>query len=108
MLGLAGTDRVTVSLFLIVAAASAGLGRPPLFSGPINRRIPSGRRATVLSAVSAARTLAGGLVYPAVGAMLDHSLVAALVFVGVLGLVAAAFARAPARLFEEPARPAEG
>jgi MFS family permease len=108
MLGLAGTDRVTVSLFLIVAAASAGLGRPPLFSGPINRRIPSGRRATVLSAVSAARTLAVGLVYPAVGAMLDRSLVAALVFVGVLGLAAAAFARAPARLFEEAAPSPEG
>jgi hypothetical protein len=39
--------------------------------------------------------------------MLDHSLVAALVFVGVLGLAAAAFARAPARLFDEPAAPTE-
>ncbi len=89
-------------MLLIVAAASAGLGRPPLFSGPINRRIPSERRATVLSAVSAARTLAVGLVYPAVGAMLDRSLVAALAFVGVLGLAAALLARAPRRLFEEP------
>jgi hypothetical protein len=43
------------------------------------------------------------MVYPAVGAILDRSLVAALVFVGVLGFAAAAFARAPARLFEEPA-----
>jgi MFS family permease len=108
MLGLAATTDVTASIALIVAAATAGLGRPPLFSGPINRLIPSERRATVLSAVSAARTLAVGLVYPAVGAMLDRSLVAALVFVGVLGLAAAAFARAPARLFEEPAAPTEG
>ena len=108
MLGLAATDSVPVSVLLIVAAATAGLGRPPLFSGPINRLIPSERRATVLSAVSAARTLAVGLVYPAVGAMLDHSLVAALAFVGVLGLAAAAFARAPARLFEERAAPTEG
>jgi hypothetical protein len=91
-----------------VAAATAGLGRPPLFSGPINRLIPSERRATVLSAVSAARTLAVGMIYPAVGVILDRSLVAALVFVGVLGLAAAAFARAPARLFEEPAAPTEG
>jgi len=60
---------------------------------------------TVLSAVSAARTLAVGLVYPAVGVMLDHSLVAALAFVGALGLAAAAFARAPARLFDEPGVP---
>ena len=103
MLGLAATTNVAASIVLIVAAATAGFGRPPLFSGPVNRRIPSERRATVLSAVSAARTLAVGLVYPAVGAILDRSLVAALAFVGVLGLAAAAFARAPARLFEEPA-----
>jgi MFS family permease len=103
MLGLAATTRVAPSIVLIVAAATAGLGRPPLFSGPINRLIPSERRATVLSAVSAARTLSVGVVYPAVGALLDRSLVAALVFVGVLGLAAAAFARAPAHLFEEPA-----
>jgi len=104
MLGLAATTNVAASIVLIVAAATAGLGRPPLFSGPVNRLIPSERRATVLSAVSAARTLAVGMIYPAVGAILDRSLVAALVFVGVLGLAAAAFARAPARLFEEPER----
>jgi MFS family permease len=108
MLGLAATSGVPASIVLIVAAATAGLGRPPLFSGPINRLIPSERRATVLSAVSAARTLAVAMVYPAVGAILDRSLVAALVFVGVLGLAAAAFARAPARLFEEPAALTEG
>jgi len=102
MLGLAATTNVAASIVLIVAAATAGLGRPPLFSGPVNRLIPSERRATVLSAVSAARTLAVGMIYPAVGAILDRSLVAALVFVGILGLAAAAFARAPARLFEEP------
>ena len=47
------------------------------------------------------------MVYPAVGAILDRSLVAALVFVGVLGLAAAAFARAPARLFPT-SRPPRG
>ena len=36
---------VPASIVLIVAAATAGLGRPPLFSGPINRLIPSERRA---------------------------------------------------------------
>lgn len=102
MLGLAATTGVAASVALVVAAATAGLGRPPIFSGPLNRLIPSERRATVLSAVSAARTLAVAMVYPAVGAILDRSLVAALAFVGVLGLVAAALARAPARLFEEP------
>jgi MFS family permease len=102
MLGLAATSGVAASVGLIVVAATAGLGRPPLFSGPVNRLIPSERRATVLSAVSAARTLAVAMVYPAVGALLDRSLVAALAFVGVLGLLAAGLARAPSRLFEEP------
>ena len=108
MLGLAAATGVSTSVTLIVAAATAGFGRPPLFSGPVNRLIPSERRATVLSAISAARTLAVAMVYPIVGAMLDRSLVTTLVFVGVLGLAAAAFARAPARLFEEPAPPKEG
>jgi hypothetical protein len=108
MLGLAATAQVAPSIVLIVAAATAGLGRPPLFSGPINRLIPSERRATVLSAVSAARTLSVAVVYPLGGAILDRSLVAALVFVGVLGLAAAAFARAPARLLEEPVEAAPG
>jgi MFS family permease len=102
MLGLAATTSVPASLALIVAAATAGLARPPLFSGPVNRLIPSERRATVLSAISAARTLAVAFVYPAVGALLDRSLVGALAFLGVLGLAAAALARAPARLLDEP------
>jgi MFS family permease len=101
LLGLAATTSVPASLALIVAAATAGLGRPPLFSGPVNRLIPSERRATVLSAVSAARTLAVAFVYPAVGALLDRSLVGAFAFLGVLGLAAAVLARAPARLFAE-------
>ncbi len=105
MLGLAATTRVSASILLIVAAATAGLGRPPLFSGPVNRLIPSERRATVLSAVSAARTLAIAIVYPIVGALLDRSLVAALLFAGVLGLAAAVFARAPASVFQEGVPP---
>jgi MFS family permease len=103
LLGLAATDSAALSLPLIVAAACAGLGRPPLFSGAINARIPSERRATVLSAVSAARTLAVALLYPAVGALLDRSLPLTLAFLGVLGLVLAAATAAPARLLDEPA-----
>jgi len=74
------------------------MGRPPLFSAAVNSRIPSEKRATVLSALSASRTLTIGLLYPAVGMTLDHSLPATLTLVGVLGLVAAVFAAAPARL----------
>jgi hypothetical protein len=101
LLALAVSTSAPLSILLIVVAATAGLGRPPLFSGAINRRIPSERRATVLSAVSAARTLAVALLYPAVGLVLDRSLPATLAFVGGLGLVAAAATAAPARLFDE-------
>jgi len=101
LLGLSLTTSAPLSVLLIVAAACAGLGRPPLFSGAINSRIPSERRATVLSAVSAARTLAVALLYPAVGAILDRSFPLTLAFLGVLGLVAAAATAAPARLFDD-------
>jgi MFS family permease len=105
LLALAASTNAALSVILIVVAATAGLGRPPLFSGAINRRIPSERRATVLSAVSAARTLAVAVLYPAVGALLDRSLPATLAFVGGLGLVAAATTAAPATLFDEPPGP---
>ena len=95
LLGLAASTSAPLSILLIVVAATAGLGRPPLFSGAINRRIPSDRRATVLSAVSAARTLAVAMLYPAVGAILDRSLPLTLAFLGGLGLVAAAATTAP-------------
>jgi MFS family permease len=103
MLGLAVSTNAPASVALILLAVTAGMGRAPLYSAPINRLIPSERRATVLSAVSAVRTLAVGLLYPAVGAILDRSLPAALGFVGALGLAAAFFTAAPARLLRADA-----
>jgi MFS family permease len=105
MLALAATTSAGVSVTLIVLAATTGMGRPPLFSAALNSRIPSEKRATVLSAVSASRMLVIGLLYPVVGATLDRSLPATLLFVGVLGLAAALLAAAPARLFD-PLAPA--
>jgi MFS family permease len=99
MLVLAATTSRGLSVTLIVLAATAGMGRPPLFSAALNSRIPSEQRATVLSAVSASRMLLIGLLYPVVGASLDRSLPATLVLVGVLGLAAALLAAAPTRLF---------
>ncbi len=98
-LGLAATTHTGLSVTLIILAATAGLGRPPLFSAALNSRIPSEQRATVLSAVSASRMLAIGLLYPLVGVGLDRSLPVTLALVGLLGLAAAALASAPARLF---------
>jgi MFS family permease len=100
---LSATASPAASIGLVLVAGVAGMGRPPLFSGALNARIPSEERATVLSAVSAARTLSIGLVYLVVGPLVDRSLVAGLAFVGALGVVAALFAAAPARLFAEAA-----
>jgi len=108
LLGLAATTSRGVSIALIVLAATAGMGRPPLFSAALNSRIPSEQRATVLSAVSASRMLLIGLLYPIVGVTLDRSLPATLGFVGVLGLAAALLAAAPARLFAPVGAPALG
>ncbi len=99
LLALAVTTNAGVSVVLIVLVATAGMGRPPLFSAALNARITSEKRATVLSAVSASRMLLIGFLYPIVGIILDRSLPVTLVFVGVLGLAAAALAAAPARLF---------
>jgi hypothetical protein len=99
MPALAVTTSTAVSVTLIVVAATAGMGRPPLFSAALNARIPSEKRATVLSAVSASRMLLIGVLYPILGVTLDRSLPATLLLVGLLGLAAALFAAAPARLF---------
>jgi MFS family permease len=99
VLGLAATTSAWLSITLIVLAATAGMGRAPLFSAALNSRIPSEKRATVLSAVSASRMLVIGLLYPIVGATLDRSLPATLALAGVLGLGAALLAAAPARVF---------
>jgi len=107
LLVLAATAQPALSIGLILVATVAGAGRTPLFSGALNARIPSERRATVLSAVSASRTLLVGVLYPAIGAILDRSLPAALVFVGAAGIAAAIFGAAPGELLEEkPAAPA--
>ncbi len=104
LFALAATAQPAVSIALILVATVAGAGRMPLFSGALNARIPSQRRATVLSAVSASRTLLIGILYPAIGAILDRSLPVALLFVAAAGCAAAVFAAAPAALLED--RPA--
>lgn len=65
-----------------VAAASTGLTRAAIFSGYLNRHIPSDRRATVLSFASMARTLAIVAVNPVSGWMAERSLSGALYALG--------------------------
>lgn len=110
-LGLGLTDSPAVSTALVILAAATGLTRGPLFSGALHRRIPSEHRATILSAISALRTLAIALLYPLAGALLDRSLPAAFFALGALGLAAALLLSAPAAtLSEQPAAaaPPEG
>lgn len=104
-LGLAAATGAAWSIALILLAATFGLARPPLFSGALHARIPSEQRATVISAVSALRTLAIVPAYLLVGAVTDRSLVLTLAGLGVAGLAVALLAAAPAHLFDEdPAR----
>jgi MFS family permease len=101
LLVLSATSNGVASVGLVVLAVASGMGRPALFSGSLNARIPSEARATVLSAVSAARTLTVACLYPMIGLLLDRSLPLAFVALGSLGLLAAALAAAPAPLFDE-------
>lgn len=88
-LALAAASGVTAVVAAIVLAASFGLSRPVLFSGALNRHIPSAQRATVLSAISMLRTLAIALVNPLAGLLADRSMRGALVALGLAAIVVA-------------------
>ena len=94
-LALAATSHPAASVAGILVVSAFGLSRGPLFSGALNRHIPSEKRATVLSAVSAARTLAVALIYPLAGLLMDRSLPIAFAAFGAAGLLAALLGAAP-------------
>jgi MFS family permease len=103
-LALAAASGPVASVTGILAVSVFGLSRGPLFSGAVNRHISSGERATVLSAISAARTLAIGLVYPVAGVLMDRSLNLAFAAFGASGLLVTWLAAAPRAATEyEPA-----
>ncbi|MGI5863084.1 MAG: MFS transporter [Myxococcales bacterium] len=99
-LALGLTANPAASVALVVVAATFGLSRPPVFSGALNQQIPSSERATVLSAVSAVRTLGLAVFYPLAGALMDRSLPLAFVVLGALGLATAVLSAAPGAAFE--------
>lgn len=74
---------ITVMVF-IVLAGGFGLTRLELMSAYMNKLIPSGQRATVLSSISMLRRFALVILNPAIGFMADHSLQLALLAVGLL------------------------
>jgi MFS family permease len=99
-LALAATTGPWLSVGGILFISSFGLARGPLFSGALNRHIPSEERATVLSAVSAARTITIAFVYPVAGMLMDFSLPWALAAFGVFGLATALLCAAPRSAIE--------
>lgn len=78
---------LAVVLPAILLAAGFGLARGPLFGAYLNRHIPSDKRATVLSTVSMARTIAIAVVNPIVGFCADVSLPWTAVGLGVAHLL---------------------
>lgn len=106
LVGLAITTNAAASVLLVVVAAALGFARIPLFSARLNEQIPSEQRATVLSAVSALRTVAVAVAYPIFGLLLDRSLPLALASLGAVGLVVAFLAAAPAPSLARPDEPA--
>jgi hypothetical protein len=103
--GLAATASPTASIALSVVAAALGFARFPLFSADLNRHIPSEQRATVLSAVSALRTVGVAVLYPVFGFLVDRSLPLSLAVLGAVGLVVAIAAAAPRAAFEDVSAP---
>ncbi len=93
---LAMTSHPVGSVMGILVVSVPGLARGPLFSGALNRHIRSTERATVLSSISAARTLAIAVVYPVAGSLMDRSLPLAFAAFGSINLVTAIFCAAPA------------
>lgn len=71
----------------ILTAASFGLSRAVLFGAHFNRYIPSGKRATVLSAISMFRTIGIAVINPVVGFAADVSLPRTAIGLGIVLIV---------------------
>ena len=87
------TKFIPLVLLVIVIGGGFGLGRRPLFSSYLNKYIPSGKRATVLSSVSMLRKFTMVILYPLVGFLVDQSLNYTLIGLGVAALIFALLSR---------------
>jgi MFS family permease len=83
---LGATANALLTVAGVLAAASFGLSRPPVFSSYMNKYIPSDRRATVLSTVSMLRTAAIMLINPIAGVLADWSVHGTIALVGCAAL----------------------
>jgi MFS family permease len=105
LVGLAATANPAASIGLSIVAAALGFTRLPLFSAVVNRDVPSERRATVLSAISALRALAVAVLYPLFGFLVDRSLPLALAALGAVGLAVAVLFAAPREALDPDSSP---
>ena len=91
LLGIIPNAAVTVPLLLVIAGF--GLSRRVLFENYMNKHIESSVRATVISAVSMIATLVMGLMYLAVGLLVEWSLRGTLIAIGAAVIACALLAR---------------
>jgi MFS family permease len=82
-----------IALLAIFGVTTLRLFRAPMLSALMNDWIEDGNRATVLSGVSMIERVMIALLYPAVGALADRSLNAALLSLGAATVAAALFLR---------------
>ena len=81
------TKFIPLVLLVIVLAGGFGLGRRPLFTSYLNKYIPSGKRATVLSSVSMLRKFTMVIMYPLIGLLVDQSLNITLIVLGTTAII---------------------
>ncbi len=96
----AAVPNLITAVAFIVLAGGFGLTRIELMSAYMNRLIPSGQRATILSSVSMFRRLALVFLNPLIGFTADNSLRLAMVTAGVLPLLVFLFSPIEQELFE--------
>lgn len=100
-LATAAFPNIATICLLIIFAGGFGLTRLELMSAYMNRFIPSGQRATILSSISMLRRFALVILNPAVGFIADHSLRLALLAVGLLPLTLFLFSPIEQEMLEE-------
>lgn len=88
-------------LFMIVFAGGFGLTRMDLMNSYMNKFIPSGQRATILSTISMLRNLGLVILNPLIGLAADHSLRLALIILAVFPLLIFFFSPIKQAVLEE-------
>lgn len=81
------SDSVIPVVAAILVSSAFGLSRSPLFSNYLNKYIPSGERATVLSTISMLRTFMIVILNPVAGFLGDWSISGTMLFLGIILII---------------------